>query len=524
MPPVNPQNLVQSAAPGAQPHALMGDTMADMETVMETMASLVAIERLLDQGSAAVPALIEYVAGSEPVLAHAAMRSLYALLPTAALPKRWQEGACTPQALDPDTALFNAAIPAWITANPYSGDGHAALGRLCVDQIQRLPDAASRNLFIERLALLSGARQELIASFQSKGLHKEAKALEQAVAQLARQQYPQQVSFSPTMRCQLHCPYCIAGANSPVAAEPEAEPAQLEALLAWMQQHELTRLGLTGGEPSRYSRFPALLARLRSAGLEYYMASNGLMDEAAQAAILANPPLCLTLHLTPEVLHSSQLEQFIETARRLRQAGIYAILRCNFASPAVDTLAYLQVAQSCAIQELRIAIPMPNSQRGNSYVDLAGLAAFAPLLHTLVQKAEQQAMQIQLSKPYPICFMPQEVARHFLKNGSIACLCPSYLLGFSNNIVVYPDLRFSACLGLNERSSMPITACAGPEQAALVFAGTIEKRMHSPIMAECCSCPLGRYGQCIGACLSYRPEMDPVPFPAFSGADPHDQA
>lgn len=472
---------------------------------METMAALVAMERLMAERSAAIPRLLEVVADGHAVLAGAAMRSLFALLPLAALPKRRQAGAC--EHLPPASASVHA-LPAWITENPFNLDDHAAFCRLSSEQLQRLPDTAGRSGFLRHLAVLPGAVDELAASFLSQGLKAEADELRRHVADLARQQYPEQISFSPAMHCQLHCPYCIAGADKGANFEKEAHGEQVQALLAWMQKHRLKRLGLTGGEPSLYSGFAQLLSQVRAKGMEYYMASNGLMPADALAAILANPPLCLTLHLTPEVLYSDKLAPFMKTAEQLRRAGIYAILRCNFTSPDDDTLAFLKVAQNCGIRELRIAIPMPNSQRGNSFVDVDRLAAFAPLLQQLVEKAEGQAMQIQLSKPYPLCFMPEEVAWHFLKNGSLACVCPNHLLGFSNNLIVYPDLRFSACLGLNRRSTMPITACAGPQDAARVFSNNISRRMHQPLMAQCRTCPLGICGQCIGACLSYRPDAD----------------
>ncbi|MGI6637656.1 MAG: radical SAM protein [Desulfobulbus sp.] len=493
----------------------------DIETNMKTMAALLSMERLAAQGAAAVPSLLAHVAGDQAVLAHAAMRLLFALLPTATLPTRWLPGEAAivpPDIVSLDMGRQNIQpltqpLPAWIRDNPFNLDEHASLCRLCAEQLQGLPAAASRSRFVQRLALLAGAQHELSAYFVSQGLAREAEELNRAVASLAAQRYPQQISFSPSMRCQLHCSYCIAGADNSTSAEQEADEKQLAALLAWMKKYRLTRLGLTGGEPTLYSRFSQLISWLHKAGLEYYVASNGLMEEPALAAILANPPLCITLHLTPEVLHApSAYQRFTATARRLRQAGIYAILRCNFLSPADDALAYLHSAQACGLHELRIAIPMPNSQRGNDFVDINQLATFAPLLHRLVLEAEKQGMQVQLSKPFPICCMPEQVAWHFLKNGSLACVCPSYLLGFSNNVVVYPDLHFSACLGLNRRSRQPITACAGPEAAAQVFAPDIANRMRSPIMAQCNTCPLGVRGQCIGACLSYRPAAACAPF------------
>lgn len=514
--------LAQAAASTgglAQAEAVHGDAPSHD---METMAALVAMDRLARQeGSAAVPRLLAHVADGHPLLADAAMRWLFTLLPRAALPNRWPLGEVLAPAVD--NTAHGHVLPAWIRDNPFNLDGgHADLGRLCLQQLEQIPAGAARLRFAQRLAVFAGAREELATCLAGGGYRAEAAELQRAATELAERQYPRQISFSPTMDCQLHCPYCIAGADGLHAAEREAAPEQVDALLAWMARHRLTRLGLTGGEPSRYSRFPELIQRLHGAGMEYYMASNGLLEERALAAIQACPPLCLTLHLTPEVLrHADWLPRFIATARRLRQAGLYAIVRCNIFSPDEDPLVFLDVAQDCAIDEVRIAIPMPNSQRGNRFVDSGRLAAFAPLLHTLVSRAQERRQRIQLSKPFPLCFMSETVAWHFLKNGSLACVCPNYLSGFSNNLIVYPDLHFSACLGLNRRSPMPITACDGPEAAAQVFAGDIDSRMHSPLMALCHDCPLGLRGQCIGACLSYRPEAKAsAPLPPLASCSP----
>lgn len=322
----------------SQPAAAQADIRHDMET----MAALVAMERLMAERSAAIPRLLEFVAQGHAVLSGAAMRSLFALLPLAALPRRWQAGAC--EDLLPASASVHA-LPAWITENPFNLDDHASFCRLSGEQLQRLPDAAGRSGFLRRLAVLPGAVDALAASFLAQGLTAEADELRRHAADLARQQYPQQVSFSPAMHCQLHCPYCIAGADKTASFEKEAEGEQVQALLAWMQKHRLKRLGLTGGEPSLYSAFAGLLSQVRAKGMEYYMASNGLMPAAALAAILAHPPLCLTLHLTPEVLYSDKLAYFMKTAQQVRQAGIYAILRCNFAAPGDDAPAFLEVAQ-----------------------------------------------------------------------------------------------------------------------------------------------------------------------------------
>lgn len=469
--------------------------MATLDEQMARMAAVTALERLAGQGSGAVPELLAHVADGDPVPAQTALRLLFGLAPAAALPARFAEGELLPAPESADAAA--PKLPAWLADNPWNDA--EAFCRLCVETAARL-DAPGRLRFAERLAPLAGLREELAAAFARAGLAAEAAALHRAATELARRQYPAQITFAPTMRCNLRCPYCIAGTGG---EEAEASSETATALLDWMARHGVRRLGLSGGEPTRYSRFPELLAELRGRNIEYYLATNGLMPEAALAAIQNYRPLCLTLHLTPEVL-AHHLEPFRAAARRMAEARVPMILRCNFAVPDTDVTPYLDFAREHGIRELRVAIPMPNSGRGNAFVDARGLAAFAPLLTRLVAGVEARAMQARIAKPYPLCLMPEAAARHFLENGSLACACPNFALDFSNNLIVYPDLRFAACLGLNRRSQAPVTQFEGPRDAARLFAPDIARRMRLPLLPECAACPLGRRGRCVGACLSYR--------------------
>ena len=476
---------------------------ARLGTDLETMAALVAIGRMEEKGSDSIPALLTFVAGDCPQRASAATRALFALAPRAVLPSRWQENEHL-------NALSSAAftLPSWMQKDLEQASDNTFFAGLCLVKMRELESIEARDRFIRRLAVFSGAWEEIAYFFAKEGFNKEAEVLCSAVKELAKLQYPLQISFSPTMQCQLHCPYCIAGADMPYPSEPDADEEQMEALLNGMETHGIIRLGLTGGEPTLFAGFPYFVEKFKARGFEYYLASNGLISQASLQTIAQKKPLCVTLHLTPEVLFSRQLSQYKETARRLLAENIYTIMRCNFPNPEDDPLIYLSIAGEVGLREIRIAIPMPNAKRGNRFVEMTRFTAYSPLLDTLVSQAEQRAMTIQISKPFPICCMTKRVARHFLRNGSLACVCPNHLQGFSNNIVVYPDLHFSACLGLNYRSSMPITAYKGAEDAASSFSGTLLHRMHTPISEQCRHCPLGLRGQCIGACLSYRPEVN----------------
>ena len=158
------------------------------------------------------------------------------------------------------------------------------------------------------------------------------------------------------------------------------------------------------------------------------------------------------------------------------------------------------------MREIRAALPIPNANRNNRYINKVSLQEFANLLSTFVVEGKRRRMITKLAKPFLACKLSYESAQTFFSNGSMSTNCPVHFLDFSNNLTVYPDGSFIPCLGVNMKSRSHILAYPDTLAAARIFKNRLIKLMKKPIIEECRDCPLWKGGRCIGACLSYRSE------------------
>lgn len=456
---------------------------------------LIAIHQAAARGTAGIPDLLCFLASPEPSTANAAVSGLQTLSPLASLPERWPAS--------PATSAVDVRIPSWIAA---LGDRAASLDRFiapALEVLRSLP-ADRTGLFLERLALFPGARRSVHAALVSSGLPVLARRLAKAAVELRNAQFPLQVTLSPTMKCQLRCDFCVAENESldSVGALPRKD---LDRLLDWMTGRGVMRLSLCGGEPTLYGEFLHLMEQLRLRSMESYIATNGLFPDASREALIAARPLCVSMHLAPEIT-GSLLDRFRQNARSLVAAGIYTVIRCNLPSPDTPFRRFLDEAAAAGISEVRTAVPMPNAYRANRFVDQAEFDRYRPLIAAFVAEARSRSIHVKLAKPVPLCMLDEATARVFLANGSYTTNCPVNQAGFTNNLVIYPDLTYAPCLGLNARVRRRITEFPSLRMAALQYRHAVAGLMQTPIFEHCSRCPLWPGGRCIGACLSYRPE------------------
>jgi Radical SAM superfamily len=473
------------------------NTQTAPERDLHILAEMVKIERLGQTGMTAVPQLIDYLSDDSDHLAATAMKTLHGCLPMAALPVRWPDN----EPYKKTRSIEN--IPDWLT-DACDGWGHDGdFAHLCLQKLATLGDEHQQKRYLEKLATFMGARHRILTGMLDTGQQVLARKFAKSIFRLQQIQFPKQVTLAVTMNCQLKCSYCISGCASSTSFE-ETSPREIHALFDWMQQKGVNRLGLTGGEPTLYSRFESFLEQTRVRGFELYLATNGLASEKMTAAIVREKPLCVTMHLTPDVLGTKKMDTYMGNARDLIAAGVYVIMRCNFLNATDDPWVYLKTAKEAGISEIRTAIPMPKATGGNLFVDSRRLIQYGGLLDRLVDGGRQSRISITLAKPFPICFLAAKTAKHFLSNGSLAVTCPVHFSGYTNNIIVHSDLRYTACLGLDQLSPRPIVEFNSLAHAAGAHRKRVKERMHIPIMKRCSQCPLWMGGRCMGGCLSYR--------------------
>ncbi|MCK4911360.1 MAG: radical SAM protein [Thermodesulfovibrionales bacterium] len=482
----------------------------DITRDIDLIARLLEIKKARATGPEALEMLVGVLAEPHPALAGAAIASISALSPMAVFPER----------LHDDTqaeGLGEEGLPGWLVGGCRGWGGLADLPSLIAGKAAPML-APEAEVFLERAAVFQGAQRLIYKRLRGAGLDSHAALFRQKVLELRRKQFPAQVSLSATMACQLRCDFCIAEDSVAAAESLRSRPVTYDdamALLDWMDAHGVKRLSLTGGEPTLYERVSDIIDEARKRGMEFYFSTNGLFGSAMLKKIIERRPLCVTMHLAPEIT-GARLEEFVSNARSLVEAGIYAVIRCNIVTPEDDYTRFLEAATASGIKEIRAAVAMPNSMRANAYVSAEHLKSYSRILASFAREADERCVLLVLTKPYPPCMLDEETAGRFLSNGSYETNCSIQKNGFSNNLVVYPDLSFSPCLGLNGRVSRRIVEYEGPRDASLAFIAPVRELMGEHLLEQCGSCPLSIGARCIGACLSYR--ADP---PEFYGQHSH---
>ncbi|GAB4338329.1 MAG: hypothetical protein Kow0089_10190 [Desulfobulbaceae bacterium] len=446
--------------------------------------------------SLALENLVQDLASLDESRARRAVAEIMATWPMAALPERWND--------DSDwNEPAATTLPDWlVTAGKNWFQGNRLLD-LCVEQTLRL-DERGQDLFFTRVSALLGLDRLFAARLRELGHREQATRFVLRLDHTRHRQFPPQLCFAPTLRCQLHCSYCIsAGTAEQDAGEPDRD--RVVVLLDWLERQGIRRLGLSGGEPTLSPLFSFLLREAARRGMTLYMASNGIFSDHVLLDILELPVASVTLHLTAETLTDDKLRSvFLRNGKELVRHGCTVALRCNLTGPEPDPVLYAGYAEEAGIREVRVAVPNPNAQLGNAFVEPDSLGDCAGLLERLHRACMEREITLHLAKPFPLCLLAEKTARAFLGNGSAAINCPMHQNDYGNNIVVHPDFSFLPCLGLSIRRPGPITDFANLRAAGRSYADLIMPLMKIPFFAHCSTCPLWKGSRCVGACLSYR--------------------
>lgn len=465
------------------------------ERQMDFIIASHSIADLESHGLKGVPELIRFLADPLDELASRAVFVLKRVVPLAAMLERWVDD----QPKFPETSTN---IPQWIIDSCRGWGTINDFPSQCAREFLRLgDDQDSCERFLRRVVLFPGAQRRFCQSLLEAGKKEAVARFNVLIEEQQKIHYPPQIGISPTMNCQLHCDFCVSGGHQQLK---EAPLASLIDILNWTENNDVTRVGFSGGEPTLYSDFTPLVEYLTTRGLEYYLATNGIVADRVLQTICSNKPKSVTMHLTSEVLEGDLLGAFLNTARRLVQEEIYVILRINFSHLDMKVDRYLDVAAETGIGEVRAAVPMPNATRYNNFIALEQLSAYGQVLEQYIEEGKKRHLETILAKPFPLCLMPEEVARVFLSNGSVANNCPVHRGKCANNVVVMPDGTCIPCLGLNKTSPKPIHGYSSLEEVGNLFHDEVQRLTNIPLFESCHHCPFWCGGRCLGGCLSYR--------------------
>ena len=460
---------------------------------LDTAIKLVAIKRAAESND--ITFLVDHLLDQDTAVANGAFRSLLSAVPMASLPERWNDSSAPREACDEN-------IPGWIVKSS-SGWGEAGdFADLCVEKIKGL-HGADLDRMLDIFAGLQGMHRILMRRLQDAGFKTVAWRFAKKAATARNKQYPKQICFAPTLACQLNCIYCISAGLEVDTANSISFDAAVS-LLEWVKKTGVKRVCLSGGEPTIYPHFSELLSEMNKRDIEIVLATNGQGSPASTRAVIDAGVRDVTLHFTEELAENKRMDRFRRNASDLISAGIHVAMRYNFMSLNDDSRACLNTAHELGMKELRVAVPIPNVRRKNSFVNAGVLVEYGKVIGECLEYAQNMNIHVSIAKPFPLCMLSEKAAKNFLMDGSMLSNCQVRMQGYSHNIVVHTDLKFSPCLALNRKSKYSILDTSGVRSAASSYRGWVDGLMHEPLLDACKSCPLAIGGRCLGACLSYR--------------------
>ena len=472
---------------------------------IDTRLQWAALHRAGYQDSPDLSFLVDALMHTDVQIWSYAQRILRRIVPMAAMYERWKSS--TVERREP-----NDALPEWIRKRCSDWGKEGDFNAVCANKLAA-ESRSGQQLLMERLAPLYGAERTIAARLLDAGHDELATRFTAGIQDFLEKQFPRQLTIIPTMACQLKCRYCYS-AGMPQTQFNTMEEKDLYRLLDWARNGGITRICLAGGEPTIYRHLDGFLDYVAHYGMEYFLSTNGLYSPKVSEHLLAIRPLSVSLHINPEIYHTKRREQFIDNTRTLAKSGIMTALRFNLTSASSEEYYdYLDLCEETGVKQIRLAVPVPNAGRSNTFVSLNRdeLNAYGATLDRFTAAGRERMIEVSLSKPFPPCLLAEETAAVFLENGSYNASCQVHLQRGTHNMTVYPDRRFSACLSLNRQSNRSIMAYEDFFQAAATYGAELGRLSSIPLMDQCRSCPLADGGRCIGACLSYRADNESRP-------------
>ena len=194
-----------------------------------------------------LPGLVEDLGSTDESVARKAACEIMRTVPMTALPERWIDNSDYKK---PD----NSVVPDWLIKSGTSWESGNTFINLCADQAERF-EGTQQDLFFTRMAALLGATRIFTAVLRERGHDQLATRFVLRLTHTRMRQFPMQICFSPTLRCQLECPYCIS-AGTADDSTPEPDQSKVDVFLDWLNEQGIKRLGLSGGEPTLSRLFP----------------------------------------------------------------------------------------------------------------------------------------------------------------------------------------------------------------------------------------------------------------------------
>ena len=315
-------------------------------------------------------------------------------------------------------------------------------------------------------------------------------------------QFKRQMTIVLSYACNKRCSYCFADGIARRLTHPISR-ADFVRAVEWGQRAGVSRLPVTGGEPTLHPEFPGFLAELRGRNLTTSFSPNGCVPRTRFECLSNELVEAVTFHiLDDEEYAAGEGELLEENIRCARDKGIVLIFRYVLSRAGKRPWPRLfDLAARYRPAMLTFSPVFPGPYRREMSREVRAMFQAREDILLLARTAAGMRIRPVIAKPIPLCMFTRE---EFLELAGIAALnvCDIYQNGYTNNSVVNPDLSLYPCMAL------PLTGAHLNSTPSLDCFGGCSRRAVEPLqrmamLEECPACQLHRMRLCQPACLSF---------------------
>jgi hypothetical protein len=272
----------------------------------------------------------------------------------------------------------------------------------------------------------------------------------------------------------------------------------------WGQRAGVSRVPVTGGEPTLHPEFGRIMAELRARRLTTCFSTNGCVPRAAFEGLSKELVEAITFHiLDAEDYAPADLAQLEGNIQCVKDKGITLIMRYVMSRPGRAPWPLLfDLVDRNRPAMLTFSPVFPGPYRREMTRDVRALFQAKDDLLLMARTAAALNVRPVLAKPVPLCMFSRD---EFLQLTALATLnnvCDIFENGYTNNTLVNPDLSLYPCMAL------PLTGACLETTPSLEQFGrharqAVEPLQRTPMLEECRGCQLFHLRLCQPACLGF---------------------
>jgi hypothetical protein len=369
-------------------------------------------------------------------------------------------------------------------------------------EITRTTPVPLRRRLVELLAQFEGLESlvdgSALALDESERLRYEHLRLEQSL-----RQFKPQVTVVLSYECNKRCDYCFVAALSREMPRPISRPDFVRAV-EWGCRAGVSRIPVTGGEPTLHPEFAELMSELRARQLTTCFSTNGCGPRAAFECLSPELVETITFHILDDGEYTPRERALLEeNIRCVKDKGIPLIFRYVLhTAGAPPWQAFLALSERYRPVLVSCSPAFPGPYRREMSREVRALFQSKDNLLLLVRTVLRSGLRPIIAKPIPLCMFLREEWLHLAATTTLTNVCDVFQNGYANDTLINPDLTLYPCMAL------PLTGARQDSTPSLEHFGECARRAVEPLqrtamLAECPNCQLFRLRLCQPACLSF---------------------